>query len=333
MEFDEQLQLLKTYPIAALSAQTPPPLGRISIELLLACNIRCSYCYAGANRGKARLSLEEVCDLLTQAKALGAEQAYFLGGEPLLHPDLLLILEYSVKAGFAEVVVVTNATLLTPDICRRLYELGINVCVGLFTADPKLGRWMYPGSFARSLAGIDYLLGAGYGTQDRLVAITLTAMRENVHTILDQYEWMQSKGIAWGGFHPVIPTGCANLKMVPTRQELKQICIELARLRGMDPDEITPFVSIIGCRSGMLYITVDKRVKICPPAPFDIGNLHDQTMEDIWTNAPVLLALRSFKSISRSRCARCKRTCYGCRITALVETGDLLGEYTYCWQA
>jgi MoaA/NifB/PqqE/SkfB family radical SAM enzyme len=301
----------------------------------MACNIRCSYCYQGLEKDARRMTVAHVKGLASEARRLGARQIYFTGGEPLLYPELFEVLEHAAALGYEEVALVSNATLLTREVCRRLYDLRVNVCVGVYTSNPDLGRIMYPGSFERSLEGIENLLEQGYGDKDRLVAITLTAMADNVDTLLEQYDWILKKGLTYGGFHPVVPSGCADLRALPEVERLREVCFELARRRGLDPAEITPFVQPRGCRphAGQIHVTVDCRAKMCPPATFDIGSLQEYSLEQIWSEAPVYTALRSFSQLSDSPCARCPRPCYGCRIAALADTGDLLGPYNFCWHA
>ena len=64
-------------------------------EMTYACPVQCPYCsiplQISANR-KQELTTEEWIDVLRQARKLGAVQLGFSGGEPLVRPDLAVLI-------------------------------------------------------------------------------------------------------------------------------------------------------------------------------------------------------------------------------------------------
>lgn len=112
------------------------------------------------------LSLESVKARLAEARALGVREYYFTGGEPFMNPEMLAILEETLRQGPATVL--TNGLLLTPERCARLkalsdaseYSLDIRISIDGYTAetnDPIRGA----GTFERILAGIRNMGEAG----------------------------------------------------------------------------------------------------------------------------------------------------------------------------
>jgi len=112
------------------------------------------------------LSRDEVRERLTEAAALGVREYYFTGGEPFLNPEILEILEDTLRQGPATVL--TNGLLLTPERCRRLkalsdgsrYSLDLRVSIEGSTAaanDAVRGA----GTFARILRSLRHLADAG----------------------------------------------------------------------------------------------------------------------------------------------------------------------------
>ena len=81
-------------------------------ELTYACPVQCPYCsnplQISANR-KQELTTEQWIDVLSQARELGAVQLGFSGGEPLVRPDLAVLIQEATSLGFY-----TN--LITSDI-------------------------------------------------------------------------------------------------------------------------------------------------------------------------------------------------------------------------
>ncbi len=133
------------------------------------CNLKCTHCFISCsptNHNHEMLSLREVRDRLAEAIPLGVREYYFTGGEPFMNPEMLAILEETLRQGPASVL--TNGLFLTPERCRRLktlsdqsdYSLDIRISIDGYTAesnDPIRGA----GTYDRILAGIRNLAAAG----------------------------------------------------------------------------------------------------------------------------------------------------------------------------
>src|SRR5579863_8324524 len=113
----------------------------------------CDYCFLRLNRGPA-VVLEERALHLAMSSHLerygSAASVTFLGGEPLLHWELLRsglrTLRSLSKSAAARVV--TNATLLQPERLRELREYGAGVVLSLDGAAPthdRHRRMAFPG--------------------------------------------------------------------------------------------------------------------------------------------------------------------------------------------
>lgn len=107
-----------------------PKLTRTSVEVSLTdhCNIRCYACaHASPLLAKKFASLEGFSrDLETLATAFHSKELRIVGGEPLLHPDLLQFLTEARRIGIADsIVVYTNGVLLhqMPDDFWRLTDV------------------------------------------------------------------------------------------------------------------------------------------------------------------------------------------------------------------
>jgi molybdenum cofactor biosynthesis enzyme MoaA len=108
----------------------------------------------------------EVLAHLETARTLGVKEYYFTGGEPFLHPDIVLLIERTLEQG--PLSILTNALLLTSEIAARLhalseaseYSLDLRVSLDGTTAeenDPIRGR----GTFEGILTGARHLVRAG----------------------------------------------------------------------------------------------------------------------------------------------------------------------------
>jgi arsenite methyltransferase len=88
------------------------------------CNLECQHCFIGCGPNVSThkmMSREMVKGYLAEAKEYGVKEFYLTGGEPFLNKELPGIIEDILACG--DVTVLTNATLITPDIASRLREL------------------------------------------------------------------------------------------------------------------------------------------------------------------------------------------------------------------
>ena len=91
------------------------------------CNLKCIHCYAHAKATPAdnELTTEEGKALIDDLAAFGAPVILFSGGEPLMREDLPELAEYAVSKGM-RAVISTNGTLITPEVARKLKEIGLS---------------------------------------------------------------------------------------------------------------------------------------------------------------------------------------------------------------
>ena len=76
------------------------------------CNSRCITCYAWKNNSQNELTTEEMKDALHQLRDVGVRNLIFVGGEPLLRPDIGELIKEASLVGFENIIVVTNGLLL-----------------------------------------------------------------------------------------------------------------------------------------------------------------------------------------------------------------------------
>ncbi|MEA2300948.1 MAG: hypothetical protein QOE44_1483 [Solirubrobacteraceae bacterium] len=141
-----------------------PP--RLWIYTNFHCNLACDYCVVASSPAARRrsLSVTRVAELADEARGEGFTELYLTGGEPLVHPDALAIIEAACDR--LATVVLTNAMLFTG---RRRAELerlagreNLVFQSSLDGSSPGIHDVVRgPGSWERALAGIAYARGLG----------------------------------------------------------------------------------------------------------------------------------------------------------------------------
>ena len=67
----------------------------LSIGITSRCNLQCSYCYSAKDNLSAKdVDLEHVTKTIEEFYALGTRVVMLQGGEPLLHKDIVKIIDY-----------------------------------------------------------------------------------------------------------------------------------------------------------------------------------------------------------------------------------------------
>ncbi len=95
----------------------------IFISVTEACNLRCQGCWVGLESGhaKRRLSSDEISAVIERGRSQGVRFFGILGGEPLMHPDLLDIFDRFSDCYFQ---LFTNGTMLDDKVAARLRKAG-----------------------------------------------------------------------------------------------------------------------------------------------------------------------------------------------------------------
>ncbi len=319
--------------------------GLLSLELELsrACNLRCTYCYASSGVPlENELSMDEICQVIDQAAALGARKIIVLGGgEPLLYPHVFEVIDYIAAKGL-QVDLFTNATLIDRETAERLYAKNVAVSMKMNSRDPETqdllaGR---KGTFAAIEKGLQALQAAGYPDETHTLGIETIICRQNCDELPDLWRWARSRGII-----PYVEimtlqgraTEHLELEVEPAR--IRALFEELARIdasefgRAWKP---LPPLAASRCARHEYSCTVTStgEVNPCPGVSIPIGNIRHQALAEILRNSTVIHDLRNIRKNIKGRCSTCEHNdlCYGCRGHAYQVTGDHLAADPICWK-
>jgi len=137
----------------------------LEIDLTNFCNLDCVGCWNHSPLlGEDRLTGEEkqrrlptdlVLRLIDDAARLGARRVQLSGaGDPLCHPDAPAIIERIKQRGL-ECTLITNGTLLTESVCRRLVDLGLDhLTVSVWAGTPEIYAAVHPNQKPKTLLRI-----------------------------------------------------------------------------------------------------------------------------------------------------------------------------------
>ncbi len=297
----------------------------MAIEITQKCNLRCVHCYLPAgNAAEEELTTEEIKDLIKSGKELGARSVSIGGGEPLMRPDYLEIINYALSLDLL-VALGTNGTLIDEEIAERLSNLPIKIQVSLDGAKKEThDRIRGKGSFDSAVRGMDSLLKRGMGKD---IVIACTPMSLNVKEIPELIDFALEKGIQVIQFPPLSSSGRGKARWDELRlpddkrlwfwefitkraKELKGKLDLLAECFAVDINNPgNPYRCSIGSQ---LRIAPNGDVYPCQCFHFGseycIGNVKKQSLEDIVNS-------KKLREIIKSCFARPSKIdkCRGCR--------------------
>ena len=126
------------------------------------CNQKCLHCYAAGQplSDTPELTTAQWKEILAKLRAANVPQVTFTGGEPTLRADLVELVEV---AQWFVTRLNTNGRLLTPELCRRLYDASLDsVQVTLYSHDPAVHNALVGAEgFDDTVAGIRNAVAAG----------------------------------------------------------------------------------------------------------------------------------------------------------------------------
>ena len=194
-----------------------------------ACNLHCRGCWAGEYHKHENLSLEEMDDIVRQAKKLGTRVFMLTGGEPLVRrKDILTIAARHRECTF---LIYTNATLVDEALVRVTKKLGnVAFAVSLEGFEESNDARRGEGAYARSMQAIDLL------KKERcLFGISVCYTSENLETVTSDafLDEMIARGVKFGFYFHYMPLGKhAVPELMPSPAQREALYARLRELRN-----------------------------------------------------------------------------------------------------
>lgn len=199
------------------------------------CNLRCTYCMPGENEETpAPMSLLSLREILLVAKAaarMGVTHIRLTGGEPLVRPDLPLIIAGIRAAGVEDISLTTNGMLLAK-CAAALKAAGLSrVNVSLDSLRPEVFRSITrTGDVEAVLAGIRAAIKAGLSPV-KINAVVMGGVNDEQVTDLARLSIARPVQVRFIEVMPIGPDAGGNGRSVPADKVKERI----AALGGLRP--------------------------------------------------------------------------------------------------
>ncbi len=253
--------------------------------------------------GEGQMTAEEVEVVLRRIRnEAEVPSVSFTGGEPTMRDDLPKLIRSAVRIGL-RVNLITNGTLLTDSLARQLRRSGLRsaqVSVEGPNVEVHDDLTGVPGSFDRTMHGIEALKGQGI-----YVHTHTTINRLNREHIEAMPALAKSLGLPRLSMNMVMPCGTAGTgetalrysEIGPMVQSVKRTAREVGiEFMWYSPTPYCMFNPIAGglggkaCAAcdGLLSVAPNGDVLPCSSLTDPVGNLLNQSFEDVWNSERAL---------------------------------------------
>lgn len=283
-------------------------LHSVSLELSYKCNLNCFYCYNDRQKTGQQLTLDEYRILLNDLADMQTLFLMLTGGEPMFHPNFFAIGRMTREFGFV-VRVRTNGHLLDQQATERLKKevepYSVEVSLHGATAEVHDRQTRVAGSYDRLINNIKTAKEIGLRCE-----FVTTPTSWNEHQIQEMFELCDSLDAPLNFQGPVGPRDNGDttpLTIQPAAETWKLITALQKKRRGdsltsgdfggesasmtASNDSEEPAM----CSVGVFGVDIDPfgNVQACMHLQESAGNLHRQSIKDIWENSPLFQRARA----------------------------------------
>lgn len=307
------------------------PVG-VAIEVTLVCNANCPHCSVSSKKDLVlcEVPTEPWKRFIEELSRMNVFTLTFLGGEPLLRPDILELIALGAQKGM-RTMITTNGYIVDRAVAEDLKKAGlVEVQISLDGARAATHDEFrqLPGLYDRTIEAAHHCLN------EKLDVVLLTTIvKKNLREITDVMELTVELGIPRLNLMNLQKVGRAkkNPELEPSREEYVRLLAqvyekdqELSGLFTFYPglpaamyheavgikvyEELERQGKISSCLAGITHCTVSPvgDVKPCGLSEdISVGNVFREPFSKIWKEAPVFKHLRSYSKENWNPCSQC----------------------------
>ena len=300
------------------------------------CNLNCPHCYTSRFLRFKEMTMEEKLKLINEMGEIGIEHVGLSGGEPLIHPELPMIIKKLSDYGIS-ISLVTNACTIPPNVLNVLATRDVYVYVSIDGPRDIHDKIRGVGTFEKVIKNVEKLraYGIDFGT---IMAVN----KINYKYVKDYLELALKLGTSNPSLIPVMSSGKAMNNDIYIESEEY---IEAIKMAEEFVEEIgyrlslwcTPFAPLISsskyiyssfCRTlDITDIDPSGNILACDIVDVVITNIRDKSLakalED-YANSEIIREITEPSKLSEP-CSKCslRTLCRGgCFARAFLIYGD-----------
>ena len=306
-----------------------PRLNAIQFELTSRCNERCIHCYIPtAKKDIGRdMTFEEVKRIIDEFTEMGGLHVTLSGGEAFMHKDIIRIIEYCREADMI-VSILSNLISLKDEYIPAIKAANVSLIqTSLYSMDPSIHDFIttIKGSHKRTIQAIEKLVASDIPVQ--IACPTMKANARGYSEVLKYAQSIKCKShtdfimMAQSDFNTSNLTNRLSIEETETLIrdiiehdiDYKESTLRLKPHSEERPIDIDRFRNQPLCGAGINDCCITANGDVYPCAGWQAmvcGNIHNQSLKEIWENSPQFKKVRSITHGDFPQCITCKARNY-----------------------
>lgn len=307
-----------------MAKMNEPQIVSMNIELTTACPLRCPQCYCSLTGGK-HIPKEVAIAYLEQAGKLGVKHVELSGGETMCYPYLYDVIRAAKENGIAANVALSGFGL-DQATYEKLIEAGVSgIFISLNGSTKEINSLSRDG-YELAISALELLQKNKYAntTINWVMHSNNADDFPNMVALAERYEVTNLVVIG------VKPDSKHMLSTIPSADQMIRISNYIRTYNGNTRLVIescfSPMLALTcdtkllgnlnvgknkGCCAGRSMLSVNVEGLLSPCRHLDYFEQWD-TLEEYWTNSPILQKIRTLEEQKREPCTSCK-FCNYCR--------------------
>lgn len=297
----------------------------VMIELLTVCNLRCKHCYIPQHDNWG-MTTEQILSLIKDLRKAGVLNVSLTGGEIFLRDDIFEIIE-AIRKQHMRVFLLSNITTLDEEKIKKLAKLNVTeVSTSVYSLNSEIHDKIttVKGSLDKTLENLELL--KKYGIK---VLIKTPLMEDNRFAYKDIIKYCDKNQFEFLPGTIIFAKSDGNKETHSLRINEKDFEKVMRDLDILIPQR--PFLEIYNepCAALKYSIAIDCQGKVypCNSLYYEVGDLKESNILDIWRNSKKLEYIKSIKKQDLEKCESCnlKKYCSRCPGLTFLEDKSLLG--------
>lgn len=325
-------------PVPTLSAPT-----LVDFQITEKCHMGCPHCYASSVDDGKHVAWDDLALVVSQMKDCGVCQVALGGGEPLIHPQIIPLLELCHQSGIVPNLTTGGMNFSDQKLAALRRYCGA-VGISMEGVGKRYDRWRSWG-FANFIKALDRMREARIPTviQITLSARNLGELDEMVDFLLTQKHlygviFLAYKNVGRGisaannlgtiDASIVSPALKRAFDRLRPHMRVGYDCCMTPAIAGVEEEAAFADESNLeGCSATRGSVGVSAKLEVSPctfTGEYHLGNLRERHLRDIWQGATCESFRRRihYKSVRNSSCGGCQKqgSCFGgCPVMPLVN--------------
>jgi MoaA/NifB/PqqE/SkfB family radical SAM enzyme len=282
------------------------------ISIINSCNLRCQGCWVDVSAKQQKIDLHALNRMINEAKAMGNSFFGLLGGEPLMHRELMDVLSAHRNAYFQ---VFTNGHFITDELAAQMRALGnvtplISVEGSEIVSDVRRGG---KDVWSQTMQGLENCL-----KHKLLTGVCTSVCQSNLDDLVNE-DWVDrliEMGVLYTWFHvyrPVGPDACSELALTAEQQRrIRQFVVDMRVKKPIiiidayhDADGKAICPSVVGFTH---HINPWGDIEPCPVIQFAKDSIHDsRPLREVFNESAFLTDYRQMIATHTRGCVVLER--------------------------